>query len=574
MPEKRTVPIENTAQAYLELLEALGVRYFFGNAGTDFASLIDAFARRELDGRTAPHPILVAHEACAVAMAHGYYLATGEPPLVMVHTTPGTANAIGALMNAQRAGIPLVLTAGRTPISESGHPGSRNRLIHWGQESFDQASMLREFVKWDYELRTFDQLETVVRRAFAIATTEPKGPVYLTLPREVLAEPHREFTFSPANAVSPIAPPYADPREIERLAAMVAEASRPLILTRRLGRNPGAVGALVALAESFAIPVIESPTPAYLSFPASHPMHLGYDPGRALAEADLILAIDCEVPWMPHIERTRPDVKVAYVGIDPLNSRYPVWGFPVAIAINADTSSALGLLSAALAPYRKQLASSIEERARRITTEHRRQRENWDAQAEKAGQGEALSFEWISHCLGRTKDANTILVNEYDVTLEHFGADAAGSYFGHGPAGYLGWGMGAALGIKLGAPDKTVICAVGDGSYIFGTPSACHLVSASYDLPVLWIVTDNGGWGAVHRAARAVHPEGWAVRTGNFPLVRFGITPAYETIVQAFGGYGEAVSDPRRFPEVLERALKVVREERRQAVIHANCIRL
>ena len=105
-------------------------------------------------------------------MAHGYHLVTGEPPLVMVHTTVGTANALCGLINAARANIPLVLTAGRTPITETGNLGSRDLLIHWAQESFDQAAVVREYVKWDYELRSFDQLETVVRRAFAIAMSE------------------------------------------------------------------------------------------------------------------------------------------------------------------------------------------------------------------------------------------------------------------------------------------------------------------------------------------------------------------------------------------------------------------
>ena len=172
MPTRKTVAVENTAQAYLELLHAMGVKYFFGNAGTDFASLIDGFAKFAAEGRTTPYPIQVPHEFCAVSMAHGYHLVTGEPPLVMVHTTVGTANALCGLINAARANIPLVLTAGRTPITETGNLGSRDLLIHWAQESFDQAAVVREYVKWDYELRSFDQLETVVRRAFAIAMSE------------------------------------------------------------------------------------------------------------------------------------------------------------------------------------------------------------------------------------------------------------------------------------------------------------------------------------------------------------------------------------------------------------------
>src|SRR5262249_14719738 len=112
---------------------------------------------------------------------------------VMVHVIVGAANALGGVINAARANAPILFSAGRNPITESGFRGSRARQIHWAQESFDQGAMAREFVKWDYELRNFAQLETVVDRALAIAQAEPQGPVYLTLPREVLAEKHEIF---------------------------------------------------------------------------------------------------------------------------------------------------------------------------------------------------------------------------------------------------------------------------------------------------------------------------------------------------------------------------------------------
>ena len=124
-----------------------------------------------------------------MAMAHGYYRTCGKPAAVMVHVTVGTANAICGLMNAARDNVPLLLAAGRTPITETGHIASRNRSIHWGQEAFDQGGMVREFVKWDYELRDGQPVDAVVDRALDIAMSEPRGPVYLTLPREVLANP-------------------------------------------------------------------------------------------------------------------------------------------------------------------------------------------------------------------------------------------------------------------------------------------------------------------------------------------------------------------------------------------------
>ena len=128
------------------------------------------------------------HENAAVGMAHGYTMVTGKPQAVMLHTNVGTANAINMLINASRDRVPMLLTSGRTPFTEQGAEGSRSVHIHWAQEMFDQAGMLREMVKWDYEMKRGDQAATVVDRALEIANASPQGPVYLSLPREVLGE--------------------------------------------------------------------------------------------------------------------------------------------------------------------------------------------------------------------------------------------------------------------------------------------------------------------------------------------------------------------------------------------------
>lgn len=571
MARRKTVSVENTAQAYLELLRAMGVKYFFGNAGTDFASLIDSFAKFAAEGKRTPMPVQVPHEFCAVSMAHGYHLVTGEPPLVMVHTTVGTANALCGLINAARANIPLVLSAGRTPITEAGRLGSRDLLIHWAQESFDQAAMVREYVKWDYELRTFDQLETVVRRAFAIAMSEPKGPVYLTLPREVLAESHTEFSYHEAADFAPTSPPFPDPAQITEAARLLAGAAYPLIITRTYGRNVSAVPALVALAETFAVPVIEYPFPAHINFPANHPLHLGFDPGTLLPKADAILVIDCDVPWAPSVHKINDNVRVIHIGVDPLHSRYPIWGFPTALAISGDSAITISQLTTALHSLRPGREQTITHRFERLKKEHDTLRAAWRTEAEEKGRSQLLTFEWVSHCLNQLKDDNMIFVNEYDLSLRHIEFTTPGSYFGFSPAGGLGWGVGGALGVKLGAPDKTVISVVGDGTYVFGVPSACHMVSAMYNLPVLTIVCNNGGWSATQMATRGVHPQGWAVRTENFPFGRFGVQPAYEMFAQACGGHGEVVHTPQELPAALQRALCVVREEKRQALINVDC---
>src|SRR4029453_3242986 len=212
----KKVAVESAAEAYLELLAARGVEYFFANAGTDFAPLIEAFSKRQAEGKTLPRPMTVPHEITAIGMAHGYAAVTGRPQVVMVHVIVGTANALGGIINAARAHAPILVTAGRTPITEDKLPGARNRHIHWAQESFDQGAMVREFVKWDYELRLGAQVETVVDRALSIARSEPQGPVYLTLPREVLSEHLGQIEYFDPPRVTPTAGAVGAAKDIER----------------------------------------------------------------------------------------------------------------------------------------------------------------------------------------------------------------------------------------------------------------------------------------------------------------------------------------------------------------------
>src|SRR4051812_4722669 len=212
------------AQAYIARLAERGVDYVFANAGTDFAPIVEALAHAT--GAKAPRFITVPHENVAMAMAHGYYRISGKPAAVMVHVTVGTANAINGIINAARDNVPILLVAGRTPLTETGSIASRNRSIHWGQESFDQGGMLREYVKWDYELRDGQPVAAVVDRALDIAMSAPRGPVYLTLPREVLssaAVKARRNTVRPLGAIAP-EPARAS---IEQAADLISKAELP-----------------------------------------------------------------------------------------------------------------------------------------------------------------------------------------------------------------------------------------------------------------------------------------------------------------------------------------------------------
>ena len=560
--------VETTAEAYLELLAARGVEYFFGNAGTDFAPLIEAYARRFAHGQTLPRPLTIPHEIVAVGMAHGYAMITGRAQVVMLHVVVGTANGLGGVINAARANAPMLFSAGRNPITESGFPGSRNRQIHWAQESFDQGAIVREFVKWDYELRNFAQLETVVDRALAITHAEPQAPVYLTLPREVLSEKHDTFEYSDPSRMPQPSATVADPAAVQEAARVLTQAKNPIVIVRASGRDPLAVPVLVKFAEALGAGVFEQ-FPTHMNFPQNHPLHVAWDAQPYLDDADAIVVIESDAPWFPAIKSPKPDARVVQVGVDPLFQRYPIRGFPGDVALAGHPRLTLAALADAVAAIADK--GDVAARRARWEAEHARVREASAAVARKAAGGSEIEMSWLSRCIRDVVDDKTTIVNEYDFDITQGNFTRPGSYFNSPASSALGWGLGAALGAKLAQPDGTVIATVGDGSYIFGAPTAAHFVSRAHDIPVLWVVFNNRTWNAVKRSTTTHAKDGWAVRTNTMPLTYLEPSPDYEMICQASGGHGERVEDPGKLPEALRRALHIVKNEKRQALLNVIC---
>ena len=566
---KRKLKVESTGEAFLEVLADRGVDFLFGNAGTDFASIIEGLAKAAAGGARAPRPIIAPHENLAVAMAHGAYLATGRPQAVMVHVNVGTANAMCGLLNASRESIPLVLAAGRTPIDEDGRLGARDVYIHWGQEMFDQASMVRDIVKWDYELRNPGQVEAVVDRALSIAMSEPRGPVYLSLPREVLADGVGAFAFDspglrrPASAAAPDA-------EATRLAAQwIAAAARPLIVTSSFGRAADDVPALARLAERFALPVVGH-QPRYTFLPTSHPMHMGFDPGPLLGEADLIVVLDSDVPWVPKLHTVNPEARVIHIAADPLFSRYPMRGFRTDVAIAGSSGATLRALARALAGAARNAKAKarIEARRKRLG----RWRAERDANRKRTLAALATEAtptpEWVAACLNKVMGRDDFLVTEMHFPLDLMDFEKPGTYFGNSPAGGLGWGLGGALGVKLGSPERRVVAVVGDGSYMFGNPTPAHFVGQAHGLPTLTIILNNRMWAAVRQATLGLYPDGAAARSNRAPLTYLEPSPEYQLIVEASGGYGEKVERAQDLPAAIGRALDAVDNEGRPAVLN------
>jgi acetolactate synthase-1/2/3 large subunit len=539
------------AEAFLRALADHGTDYFFANPGTDFPPIVEAFDRAKKTNAKVPKPVLVPHENLAVAMAHGAYLMTGRAQAVMVHVNVGTANTINNLTNMARDRAPVILAAGRSPISEKGSFGSRSRPIHWAQEMFDQAGMVRELVKWDYELRTPDQIGDVVGRAMEVAMASPRGPVYLALTREPLSAPLSE-PIGPAKVRPPASPPFPDPRAVATLADWIAASERPLIVTAAL---PGdGVEPLAQLTERCAVPVI-SINARTLSLPSNHPMNFGTEPGTLLADADLVIVLECDVPWIPSLQNPPKGCRVVHVGEEPTYARYPMRSFPSDLAIQAGADSALNAINDALRSRLQMADARISARRTRLTERMRTRRVQL---AKESAPGQTISPEYLSRAIGEAIGPDAVIFNEYPLRPDHCAREKPGTYFALSPAGGLGWSLGAALGAKLAAPDKLIVATLGDGAYMFANPTVGHWTSSKHGLPILTIVFNNGRYGAVQRSTLAMFKDGAAGEDDGNTLAGLDPSPPYDVMAAAQGAYAERVEKPADLPDALARAREAV----------------
>ncbi len=554
------------ARRYLELLAEHGIETLFLNAGTDFAPLVEAYAAQAADsGPALPEPVLASHENVVAGMAHGAYLVSGRPQAVMFHVSVGTANAVCAVANAARDNVPMLVTAGRTPILESGALGARDTSIHWAQEMYDQAGMLREFVKWDYELRDGRQVGAVLDRGISLAMSHPRGPVYLSLPREVLAEAMPAVPLRGSIAVS--AGPHPDPASVDLLADKLVAASFPVIVASASGSDVESVALLGELCEEFSIGVAEH-APRYMNVDPEHPLHLGYQMPIVFANADVLCFLECDVPWIE--SRSKPDdaTFVAQVGIDPLFAQYPMRSHRSDITVSSTPSAFVKALSSALHERRSRIdpgcrvALTQTSTAQRAATERARARSTADGPITKT---------FLAAALGDALGPSDIVFNEYWAQPELLRRTSPGTYFYLPPSGGLGWALPAALGARYAGRGRTVAALVGDGAYMFANPAACHHASAKHDLPVLTVIANNSTWGAVDYATRSVYPDGLAVTNGERRLSDLGPSPDFERYAEASGGLGLRVTERSQLDAAIATALHAVRTENRQALLNVIC---
>ena len=278
--------------------------------------------------------------------------------------------------------------------------------------------------------------------------------------------------------------------------------------------------------------------------------------------------IDTDTPWIPTVHGDPPEgCKIIHIGVDPLFSRIPIRSFACDVAVTGPARVVLPQLGAALEGRTSE--ALLKERRVRAAAARAALGKRVD---ERVANGEErpspISPVWAAHCISQAKGDDAIVVNEYSLILRHASFKHPRTYLGTPAAGGLGWGVGAALGAKLAAPDRLVIATLGDGAYMFGNPTAGHQVARAMGLPVLFIVFNNGMWEEVEGSALRVFPDGHAARSNEMPVGPLGPTARYEHMMEIYGGYGECVERPQDLPKALERAIHAVTVEKRQALLN------
>jgi benzoylformate decarboxylase len=539
-----TTRTKTASQAYLEVAVAHGTEYVFGLPGTSGQEFIGTIADQEK-----VRFILALHETCVVSMADGYARVSGKPTLAQLSTLPGTANAVGALYDAYRDRSPVVLTSTNVDTRIAG------RDAH--TEGKDLTELTRQFTKWSHEVHRAERVPEILNRAFKVAAAPPTGPVYLSLPSDLLGQ-SIDAAIPAAERYHVVSRMAADPHALQEAAGLLTGAKRPVIVAGSGVARAGAMEELIELAERVAAPVVMEPRYSFLSFPTTHPYSFQIaerQPDFNLplwGEPDLIFAVGCrlirEYRYLPE-PVIKPHTRCVHIEEDPWEIGKV---FPVDVGIVADAKSALGALleifpgmndagrTERIELLRKAKAQSAAELETRV-------RSGWDAKPINAAR--------LMRAMDKLLDEDVLIVNESptskDILMANFSFTPRRGYFSNSSAGHLGWGLGAAIGAKLAAPKRRVVACLGDGSCMFGIQGLWTL--AKYRVPLLVMVFNNRAYMAVKNQFRGPEERIRVAAELGAELVAPEIN--FARLAETFGIFGQRVEDPEQIEPALKRAL-------------------
>ena len=537
---------QTASQAYLEVAAAHGVKYIFGLPGTSGQEFIGTIADQEKI-----RFILALHETCVVSMADGHARVTGKPSLAQLSTLPGTANSVGALYDAYRDRSPVVVTSTNVDTRIVGRDSHT--------EGKDLVELTKQFTKWSCEVHRSDRIPEILNRAFKVAATPPTGPVYLSLPSNLLGE--SVAVKNPDAGRSRIVPHMpGDPDALREAARMLAEAKRPLIVAGSGIAKAGANEELIKLAELVAAPVVMEPRYSFLSFPTTHPYSFQIAERQPTfdlpvwGEPDLILAIGCrlirEYRYLPE-PVIKPETRCIHIEEDPWEIGKV---FPVDLGIVADSRSALRSLlevfPAKSNDQRKMERIECLKKAKEMVRAEleTRARNGWDETP--------INTARLVRTMDKLLDPDALIVNESptskDILMSNLQFTPRRSYFSNSSAGHLGWGLGAAIGAKLASPNRRVVACLGDGSCMFGIQGLWTM--AKYRVPLVVIVFNNRAYMAVKNQFRGTDERIKIAAEMGAELV--GPELNFARIADSFGIFGQRVEQPEQIEGALKRALE------------------
>jgi benzoylformate decarboxylase len=532
------------AEVVCHILREEGVEYVFGVPGNTEVPLIDALAQTP-----GTRFISAVHESVCVGMADGYARASGKAGVVLVHTAPGTANAIGNLYNAYNAGTPIVMLAGQ-----------QDSRLQWSDPFLDAdlLPMVSQFTKERWWVGHAQDIGKAVARAFKEATTPPTGPVFVAIPRDLQSQTLDFETSSPRRQQVPMSI-RADREPLERAAQLLAAAEQPAIMAGHQVPDAGAITELVTLAETLGAPVYTTAQVPKVIFPSSHPLYysrvppIGFSLPGLDGPADVLLAVGSglfkqlfciEGPLLPSATR------LIHMDVDP---RALGRDCPAEVALVANPKATLAELATEvgrlMSPGQREKARERFEKLKSARAQARAAREedfkkDWDAVPVRPSR----AMREIANALppGNVVVDEAVMLTSYVEYIMEF--SEPGSYFSSNAC--LGWGLPASLGVALGTSRRPVVALVGDGSALFGLQALW--TAARYQIPAIMVVLNNEGFAAI-KWAFAMYTERGSPEGADLGYDLGDVD--FPKLAQAFGISGQRIEDPAKIGPTLEKAI-------------------
>ena len=546
--------------AVLQAFRSLGIDYVMSSPGSEWGPVWEAMAHQQLNNEPGPTYLTCAHETLAVDLAIGYTSVTGKMQAVMLHTGVGLLQGSLGIEGALRGAIPMVILSGES-LSFGDDPNI-DPGFQW-QAILNQVGsptrLIEPLVKWAHQTGSVSTMYQTIVTAGEHAQRPQRGPVYLSVPIETMMQP-----WSPPD--TPREPPAAPivtamTTDISIICEILCASENPAIITEEAGRNPTGYAALVQLAELLAIPVVEGRFAPYANFPRDHDLYQG--PGRPplIDEADLILTIATRQPWYPMAD-TPKRARIVNIDETPFRDHVVYQPNQAERFLEGDVPNNLALLVKALGQAELNTDKIAARRAHWAEAKAASTRTKQDA-VRAAATGATISPALLAATLSETAPQDTIFVDETithrPALMQNLVSNGPGSYFRvHGG---LGQAMGVALGVKLGAPDKTVVTTLGDGTFLYNPAIQALAFARENDLATLTVVFNNHGYNAMRKDQEGYYPDGVAARNDlwlGHPITKFD----YAELARPFGAYGATVETPEELPDALADAFAAVAEGR------------